>query len=141
MNKAYTFLVDLDHTLYDVEKGSLYSDAIGFVDFLTNHGKTILFTEGEVSFQKEKVSRLNLKKHFSSVRIFDSYSKMSETVNDYKDEKIVLIDDNPEVVEEANKRGWVTIRIKRGKYENVSSKSDYLVSDLNSIKKFKIFEI
>lgn len=133
------FLVDLDHTLYNVETEILYDDAIEFISYLNKIGTPILFTEGELDFQKAKVERLGLSKYFGkNIMIFESFTKMSEFNPKLKYEKIVLIDDKSITIEEARKRKWITIRVQRGKYKSTSAISDYTVPDLKSIIGLKI---
>lgn len=134
------FLIDLDHTLYDVVNEKLYDDAISFIKFANKNGKAVLFTEGELKFQGEKIKKLNLNKYFGkNIKIFKSYSKISEIGDDFGKNKVFLIDDNPNVLIKAKDKGWKTIRVRRGKYENMNINTDYIVSNLKDIENLSIF--
>lgn len=135
MIKSKTFLIDLDHTLYDVQKEKLYPDAIHLLEYLSGKGTIVLFTEGEKEFQLNKIEKLKLSKYFGkNLRVFESYSKMKDTKNDYVGENIYLVDDNPEVLKTAMERKWLTIRVNRGRYKDQVADSDFKVDDLKSIE-------
>lgn len=133
------FLVDLDHTLYNVEEKKLYSDAIELIKFLKIKGEVILFTEGNIDFQKEKIKRLNLKELFGKdILVFSSFSKMKDIDSTSLEGKTILIDDNPEIIRQAKIRGWKTIRVKRGRHKDVETDADYTVTDLKTIENLNL---
>lgn len=135
MKENKIFLVDLDHTLYNVFENCLYDDAIELINFLKSKGKTILFTEGDADTQKGKIKRFKLENVFrDDILVYDSYSKMSRSPNFLVGNKVYLIDDNPNVINEAKSKNWTTIRVKRGRYINEKTDADYEVSDLKSIE-------
>lgn len=150
MNKNLTILVDFDHTLFDTEKfvklrsGNskkidysklLYPDALVFITYANSKGTTILFSEGEIPFQKEKIKGTGIEKLFNGgVRILPSFSKMSK-LEEWKAENLILVDDKPEIIEEAVKRGFLTIRVRRGRYASVDTQNpaDFTVKSLREI--------
>lgn len=135
MSNDKVFLIDLDHTLYNVEKKELYPDAFCFIEFVKQKGIAVLFTEGVIGFQKNKIERLSLNKLFGeNILIFDSYLKMSGLKDNFEGKTVYIIDDNPKVLEEARERKWITIRVIRGRYKNKKSVSDYTVSNLKLIE-------
>jgi hypothetical protein len=151
MDKNLTILVDFDHTLFNTTKfvefmsGSpktidykdfLYPDALEFVNYASDFGNLTLFSEGEVDFQKEKIDGTGIGGLFSGgVRIFPSYSKMQDLASIATVKKTVLIDDKPEVVDNAISLGCHVIRVKRGKYSDKETKSkpDFVVNSLSEV--------
>jgi FMN phosphatase YigB (HAD superfamily) len=151
MDKKLTILVDFDHTLFDTSKfvryllnspktidyrDFLYPDSIKFIKSASKFGRTVLFSEGDIEFQKEKIKGTGVGKMFSGgVKIFSSFSKMQELPNLFKDGKIVVIDDKPEIVDKAILGGCKTIRIKQGKHraEKTKFRPDFEVGSLSEI--------
>ena len=150
MNKNLTILVDFDHTLFDTGKfvkfrsknpkelnysDFLYPDAISFIIYAGSKGTSVLFSEGEVDFQKEKIKGTGIEKLFNGgVRVLPSFSKMA-SLGEWEGKKIVLIDDKPEVIEEAAKNGFLTIRVRRGRYADLDTQNlaDFTVKSLREI--------
>ncbi|MBL7036498.1 hypothetical protein ISR94_01430 [Candidatus Microgenomates bacterium] len=129
-------LVDLDHTLYEVDSGNLYPDAIDFVKFAQKQNETYLFTEGDHNFQKNKIEKTGLDKIFGkNIRIYDEFLKIENSKKEFSDKDVILIDDKPLVIDGAISLGWETIRIKRGRYKNKDSqlKPNNTVKDLQTI--------
>jgi FMN phosphatase YigB (HAD superfamily) len=69
------------------------------------------------------------------VKIFPSYSKMNELFKIPEGEKTILVDDKPEVVDQAVSLGYKVIRVKRGKYaaDETKLKPDFVVVSLAEI--------
>ncbi len=150
MNRILTILIDFDHTLFDTEKfvkylsenpeelnyaDFLYPDAIAFIDYANSKGTTVLFSEGEPEFQKEKIRESGIEELFKGgVKILPSFSKM-ENLEEWKNKALVFVDDKPEVIDEAGKKGFLTIRVKRGKYADVETRkpAKYTVGSLAEI--------
>lgn len=153
MDKNITILVDFDYTLFDTAKlvktlsGSperldykdfLYTDALELIDYASGLGNLILFSEGDIDFQKEKIDGTGIGKLFSGgVKVFPSYSKMQYLANIAPGKKVILIDDKPEVLDKGISLGYRVIRVKRGKYsdDETKSKPDFVVNDLSEICK------
>lgn len=151
MDKKATILVDFDHTLFDVTKlikflsdspetidykSFLYADSLEFIDYASKFGNLILFSEGKVEYQKEKIEATEVGKLFSGgVKIFPSYSKMQDLAKISSRGKIILIDDKPDVVDQAISMGCKVIRVKRGKYrgERTKTKPNFVVGSLAEI--------
>lgn len=151
MDKKVTILVDFDHTLFDASKfvkflsdspetidykSFLYPDSLKFIDYASKFGNLTLFSEGEVEYQKEKIEATEVGKLFpGGVKIFPSYSKVQDLTKISSGGKIILIDDKPDVVDQAISMGCKVIRVKRGKYsgEETKTKPDFVVSSLAEI--------
>lgn len=151
MDKNVTILVDFDYTLFDTSKfieflsGSpetinykdfLYPDALKFIDYASNFGNLILFSEGEVDFQNEKINGTGIGNLFSGgIKVFASYSKMQDMANIAVGKKVILIDDKPEVVDKAVSMGYRVIRVRRGKYKSMETKNkpDFVAESLSEI--------
>lgn len=136
MTSKKTILIDLDHTLYNVSQEKLYVDALDFITYAKKYGEVFLFTEGDLSFQKEKVKKLGLDKNFgSNIKIYNEFEKIEIGQQDFDGKEIVLIDDKPDVINKAINLNWTTIRIRRGKYKDTKTDDNptYEVKDLESI--------
>jgi UDP-N-acetylmuramate--alanine ligase len=145
-----TILVDFDHTLFDTEKYAearsvrkindykefLYPDAVDFIKYASSFGEMVLFSEGDVPFQKEKIKGTGIENLFSGgVKIFPSYSKMKNLDNLKTGDKVVLIDDKPEVTDYGISKGFTVIRVRRGKYssEEAINEPNFVVKSLSEI--------
>lgn len=151
MERNWQILVDFDHTLFDTEKFKvarlespekinykdfLYPDALDFIKYASKFGKAILFSEGEPDFQKEKIDGTEIEKLFSGgVKIYPSYSKIGELLKIAQENEIILIDDKPDVIDEAISAGCKVIRVRRGKYANEETKlkPEFVVEGLSEI--------
>lgn len=151
MDKKLIILIDFDHTLFDTTrfveslssspkkvnyKDFLYSDALEFINYASDFGDLILFSEGDVDFQKKKIDGTGIGELFSGgVKIFPSYSKMQNLANITIGERVILIDDKPEVIDKGISMGYHIIRVKRGKHrdEEMKNKPDFVVSSLSEI--------
>lgn len=148
MDKKFEMFIDFDHTIFNTEefakylstspkqinyKEFLYPDAISFIKYASGFGKTVIFSEGDPAFQKEKIDGSGIAEFASCVQIFPSYSKMTELKS--QGAEIILIDDKPEVVDEAIDKGVTVIRVRRGKYKDVETKREpkFVVSSLQEI--------
>lgn len=133
---SYLVLLDFDGVLYDIENKKLYSDAIKFTEWLLSKQETILFTEGDRETQKKKIKDTGVDKIFkNNIRIYEPYSKMKSIQKELDRRKVVLIEDNPENIEQAVQNGWKTVRIRRGRYSDVESieKPDTSVNNLEQL--------
>lgn len=153
MDKDSIILVDFDHTLFDTSrfveflskspetinyKDFLYPDVSGFLDYASKLGKLTLFSEGEVEFQKEKIEGTGIGKLFpGGVRILPSYTKVGELAKMSDASETILIDDKPEIIDQAISSGFKVIRVKRGKYagEDTKFKPNIEVESLAEIVK------
>lgn len=153
MSKDVTILVDFDYTLFDTTrfvntlssspktvdyKDFLYPDALGFLEYASEFGNLILFSEGEIEFQKEKIDGVDIEKLFSGgIKILPSYTKVSELTKMSNAVNLIMIDDKPDVVDQAVSLGFKTIRINRGKYAGVNTKlkPNFVVESLEEIVK------
>ncbi len=142
-------LIDFDHTLFNTNKfvenvdklgkdvnykSFLYPDAEEFVTYASKYGTPVLFSEGEVNFQLEKIKNTGIDKLFKeNVKVYPSYEKMLDIKKLTAGHDVVLIDDKPEVVDMAISWGYKVIRIKRGRY--IESNSNLLPThEVDSLK-------
>lgn len=153
MSKDVTILVDFDHTLFDTTqfansisgspkavdyKDFLYPDALPFLEYASEFGDLTLFSEGEIEFQKEKIDGVGIEKFFTDgIKILPSYTKVSELTKMSNAVNLIMIDDKPEVVDQAISLGFKVIRINRGKYAGVNSKlkPNFVVESLAELVK------
>lgn len=151
MGKKAIILVDFDHTLFNTSKFAdalsksseninykdfLYPDYLEFINYASKFGSLTLFSEGEIKFQEKKINATEIGKLFpGGVKIFPSYAKMQDLSKNLNGEKIVLIDDKPDIVDEAVSLGCKVIRVKRGKYRSEKTKfrPDFEVDSLSEI--------
>lgn len=151
MNNKTIILIDFDHTLFNTDefvknmnkpdknleyKNFLYSDAEEFVSYAARYGTPVLFSEGEVDFQWDKINKTELKKLFGeNIKVYPSYTKMVEIKKFTNGSKVILIDDKPEVVDTGLALGYKVIRVKRGKYEASDTKLNpaHVVDSLKTI--------
>jgi FMN phosphatase YigB (HAD superfamily) len=151
LTKNVVILVDFDYTLFDTAKfveflsnspktinykDFLFSDALEFISYASSFGNLVLFSEGDVNFQKEKITGTGIGKLFSGgVKIFSSFSKMEDLSNVVTSQKVILIDDKPGVIDKGIFMGYSTIRIRRGKYANKETKNkpDFVVDNLSNL--------
>jgi len=130
-------LIDFDHTLFNTTKFAenvdklngdinyksfLYPDAEEFIKYASQYGTPVLFSEGELNFQLEKIKNTGIGKLFrENVKVYPSYGKMADIKNLTNGHSVVLIDDKPEIVDMAISWGYKVIRVKRGKYIDSNS--------------------
>lgn len=151
MDKKTTILIDFDYTLFDTSrfvetlekspdtidyKVFLYPDTLSFIDYASRFGDLTLFSEGEPEFQKEKIEGTGISSKFKGgTKIFPSYTKVDELLKMPKDEKTILIDDKPDVVDMAMKSGIFVIRVRRGKFSGDETKESpkFVVDSLSEI--------
>ncbi|OGM88671.1 hypothetical protein A2594_03065 [Candidatus Woesebacteria bacterium RIFOXYD1_FULL_41_28] len=150
MGRKTTILVDFDHTLFDTEryvreksasdhvdyKEFLYPDTLAFIKYASDFGEAVLFSEGDVEFQREKISGTGIESLFSGgVKIFPSFSKMENLDDMVLNGKVIIVDDKPEVVDYGISKGFTVIRVRRGKYSDEESKNqpDFVVKSLSEI--------
>lgn len=140
MDNKTVILVDFDHTLFDTEKfvkflesspkeidykEFLYDDALDFINYASRFGKLMLFSEGEVGFQKEKIKGTGIENLFlGGFHIFPSYTKSGKLLKITNIKNTILIDDKPEIIDTATSLGMRVVRIRRGKYANDETKSE-----------------
>jgi len=133
--KNALILIDFDHTLFNTEKFKkaikretvlkyrdfLYKDALEFLDYAKKFGKLVLFSEGEVDFQRKKIEKSGVLKFFSKVKIYPTDSKAQNFV-EFRGKRTILIDDKPKIADEAIPAGLSVIRVRRGKYKTINTR-------------------
>ncbi len=150
--KVRYILIDLDHTLFNVNKflkdtnksffkdeelsKYLYDDVINFIEYSKKYGAAYIFSEGDVDFQNKKIKNTGLSEIFGkNLKIYPSYAKMSNAKSEFFGKNVILVDDNPTVIYKAKKLGWRAIRVRRGKHRGEKDKivPDITVRSLDAI--------
>lgn len=139
--KSTLILIDFDHTLFnttrfkkELKEGRkrfnyrkfLYPDSKKFISYATKYGTPTLFSEGDVNFQKNKIIKTGMKDFFGvNIKIYPSsleigkMDKINKLAANYQ--KVILIDDKPEIVSKALALDYKVIRVKRGKYREIKT--------------------
>ena len=151
MDNNLVVLVDFDYTLFDTEKfvqflssspnsvdykNFLFPDALPFIEYASKFADLTLFSEGELEFQEEKVEGTGIDELFlGGVKILPSFTKIDELTKIGSGKNVILIDDKPDIVDEAVSLGFKVIRVKRGKYakSETKSKPSFVVGSLSEI--------
>lgn len=151
MNSQKIVLFDIDYTLFDTDlfkksgfkKHFVYSEVNNVLTALSKAAILGVFSEGDIEFQKSKLFKAGIKKHF--LREFTHIAEKKEKIlrkilKNYKDKKIFLVDDKLSILHLAKKisSSIFTIWVKRGIYaENQKKisgfKPDLQVYDLSEI--------
>lgn len=133
-------LIDFDHTLFDVDKlydnhgdfdsiisfvkaadsldDFLYPDALTFLKTLAMDFTPVIFSEGPLPYQQQKIEKTSLKQYIDPDHFF-IFSQNQKSANLPKlidlFHPICLIDDKPSHLTAASRFNLSTIRIMRGK--------------------------
>ena len=148
-------LIDLDYTLLDTDKfrvnidenmdnlrDFLYPDALAFLKYAEKFGTPTLFSEGELDFQKTKIEMTGLTGIFgNNIKLYPSYQKLFDLEKMHNPTEVIVVDDKPDIIDQAISLGMKTIRINRGKYKDMPTKLTplYKVNDLEEIIKKDLF--
>lgn len=148
MNKKKLILFDIDYTLFDTAtfkesnliNYALYSGIATLLRDLSKIAVLGIFSQGEVDFQKKKLKKTGIDKHFIDeyINIVESKIDTIETVIDrYKNYEIFLIDDRIDNLEMAKRhRGDIkTVWVKRGPFAAEDSEfvPDKSIDDLRKL--------
>lgn len=122
-------LFDVDYTLFNtdifkessLETYELYEEVIETIEELGKIAKLGIFSEGDLDFQKMKLVRTDIHKHFGQEDIHIVEKKndtLVKVLERYRDVELFLVDDRLGVLYEAKKHmpGVFTIWVKRGRY-------------------------
>jgi len=129
MRKSKLVLFDIDYTLFDTDlfkksgftKHAVYSEVNDVLAVLSKEATLGIFSEGDMEFQKNKLLKTGVKKHFLKefTHIFEKKEKiLKKIIKKYKDKKIFLIDDKLSILHLAKSiyPSIFTIWVKRGIY-------------------------
>ena|SRR3989344_3167701 len=151
MGKPKVVLFDIDYTLFNtdvfketqLEKHSVYDEVHGVLEKLSKISKLVIFSEGEINFQKTKLDKTDIKRYFNehNMHIFKSKTDGLQLVlKKYLHGKLFLVDDKLSILHDAKKllSDVFTIWVKRGIYaENQKEipgfKPDFEIRDLKEI--------
>ena len=151
MGKPKVVLFDIDYTLFNtdvfketqLEKHSVYDEVHGVLEKLSKISKLVIFSEGEINFQKTKLDKTDIKRYFNEhdMHIFKSKTDGLQLVlKKYLHGKLFLVDDKLSILHDAKKllSDVFTIWVKRGIYaENQKEipgfKPDFEIRDLKEI--------
>ncbi|MFZ5425087.1 MAG: HAD family hydrolase [Patescibacteria group bacterium] len=115
--------------------------------YLSSLGVVLIFTGGDVEFQKKKVEKSSLDKFVDGVRVFPfKMEHFVNTINEYPNKQVIYIDDNPYNLDMAKKTitGITTIWVMQGHYcrENPNyANSDLCIPNIGKLLEIKSFEI
>ncbi|GEM_PF-26585 len=125
--KQKVVLFDIDYTLFDtgtfkesqLQKYSLYQETVDVILKLQGSAKLGIFSEGEIEFQKNKLLKTEINRHFENeyLHIVEKKDEVLESVLDkYDDYNLFLVDDKLPILHAAKKYkpSLFTIWIKRG---------------------------
>lgn len=147
LNKTVIF--DIDYTLFDtalfketgLKKFSLYKEIIDVLKKISKIARLIIFSEGEINFQKKKLKKTGILDFFEEVHIFAfKEDHLQNVLVRYNKTKIFLVDDKLKILKKAKEKfaSLITIWIKRGYYAKNQKEikgftPDYIVEDLSEI--------
>lgn len=141
-------LFDIDYTLFDTDKfkqskllqHSLYDEVVSVLQDLSGIAELGILSEGDLSFQKEKLVKTEIEKHFSENHVFivpDKLIALDEILKKYKKYKLYLVDDRLQVLEKAKKlhSSIMTVWVKRGPFaiQSSSFKPDKTIENLTAL--------
>ena len=128
----------------------LYPEVISFLEKFRNKFDLYILSYGGTknNFQKKKIEKTGIEKYFREVYVADKIDKISllgkilDNLN-----KVVFIDDNPEILSNAKEifPEIITVRINRGegKYKNYpdDSRIDFSIKNLEELEKIALTEL
>lgn len=128
MNKKIV-LFDIDYTLFDtdtfkqsnLQNHSLYDETHEVLNQLSKIAKLGIFSEGELEFQKNKLTKTKIKRYFKPKYthiVEEKDANLQKILLKYKDNQLFLVDDKLMVLYRAKtlRPSIFTIWIKRGVY-------------------------
>ncbi len=149
MNKIVLF--DIDYTLFDTDhfkksdlkEHKIYEEIIGVLEEVSKVAQIGIFSEGELLFQKNKLTKTKIMNFFKANHVYISKKKediLESVLAKYKNNKLFLIDDKLMVLYKAKilAPSIFTIWIKRGVYA-INQRPiedfvpDYVAEDLNKV--------
>lgn len=129
MKKQKIVLFDIDYTLFDtdsfkktnLQKHSVYDEVYDVLNQVSKKARLGIFSEGELEFQKEKLTKTKIKQYFKQKHthiVEEKDTKLAEILLRYKDNRLFLVDDKLTILYKAKKLmpSIFTIWIKRGIY-------------------------
>ncbi len=137
----FTLLIDWNRTLYDPEKKLLYRDTIPFLQTVSKVCAVYIVSAGEIPDayeQKEKVFPY-AKDFIVKTKTSKLFSELAK--NTPKNSITVIGDSITQEIKIANKLGFTSVRILRGKYKtevpaNKNEIPTYTVDSLKEILSF-----
>lgn len=122
-------LFDIDYTLFDTAffkesrlvKHKAYEEVIGVLDNLNKIAVLGIFSEGDIEFQIEKLTKTDIKKYFDEIHthiVSDKVSEIKKVFNKYAKNKIFLVDDKLSILRDLRDfmPSVFTIWVKRGPF-------------------------
>lgn len=151
MDKQKIILFDIDYTLFNTDifkqsqlkTHSVYDEVHDVLKKLSKIAQFVIFSEGEINFQKTKLNKTDIKKYFNEQDIIISKSKVNklrQILNRYSHGQIFFVDDKLSILFDAKKMlpDVFTIWVKRGIYAKNQKpipgfKPDYEINNLKEI--------
>ena len=129
MTKQKVILFDIDYTLFNTDvfketqlkKHSVYNEVHDILKKLSKISKLVIFSEGEIDFQKTKLDKTDIKRYFNehNIHIFKNKTDGLQLVlRKYSHGQIFFVDDKLSILFDAKKMlpEIFTIWVKRGIY-------------------------
>ena len=138
-------IFDYNRTIFDPETDDLYPGALRLLQKLSIRYELFLISRNEPA-RKKRLEELNIKNYFQKIIFVNEKSKkvFKKIAGDTKD-VIVIGDSMSDEIKIENQLGFVTIRVKQGKFsmETPKSKSEiakFEITDINELENI-IFQL
>lgn len=145
---------DIDYTLFDtalfkqsgLQNHKSYEEIPEVLEKLSKIAVLGIYSEGEKSFQKNKLAKTNLEKFFDKKHTHIIAEKTIHSLEDlaaHKDEELFLVDDKLSILNEAKKRipNLITIWVKRGPYADAANPIEGFIPDKTVDDLYDLVEI
>lgn len=141
-------LFDIDYTLFDtdsfklsnLQKHSLYSEVVEVLAKLSEVSELGILSEGDKSFQIEKLIKTEIESRFGKDHIFivgDKLVELEGILGRFRNYKVYLVDDRRQILEKAKLfyPGVTTVWVQRGPFAlNPSTfNPDVTIADLKAL--------
>lgn len=141
-------LFDIDYTLFDTDRlkqselqeHKLYDEVVSVLEDLSKIADLGILSEGDLAFQKKKLLKTEIEKHFSKNNVFivsDKLAALDQILKKYKNNKLYLVDDRLQILEKAKElhSAIITIWVKRGPFASLPSsfKPDKTIENLSAL--------
>lgn len=109
-------IFDYNRTIFDPEINNLYPGVLELLQRLSVKYELFLISRNEPA-RKKKFEELNIKNYFQKILFVDKKSKqIFEEIVDNEKNVIVVGDSISNEIKIGNQLGFITVRIKRGKF-------------------------
>ena len=145
---SYELLEEKWAKSYNESEEFLYADVLPFLERFKEEHDFYILSYGRDEIQKYKIKRVNIEHFFEEIYITRDIDKVS-VLDKFLDEKekVVFVDDNPEVLSKVKKKfpNVIAVRINRGegKHEDWSDNPevDFSIKSLEELEKMLLTEL